>query len=523
MSEKMNVLFIITDQQRADHLGCAGNPDLKTPNLDKLASEGIRFTNTYVANPMCMPNRATIFTGKYPSVHGVRSNGINLNPNIPTITQTLLNNGYHTCSIGKIHLNYYGSSYSRKFKSVESMITSVFVDKEKKPPIPKPYYGLDEVEFTIGHGWAVGGHYLDWLEERNLEYYKSVKYNAPKLFDYIMYDTTIPEELYQTTYVTEKTISFLKRFSEGKYGNKPFFLHCSFPDPHHPVSPPGKYKEMYDPEEIKISPTFRNLDRVHDHEVLGVYFKRRSSRRIREEQLRKVQASTHESVSRGIPEEQLRKFQAYTYGTVSMIDHGIGQILAALNTFGLEENTMVIFTSDHGDFMGDHGIIMKGRAHYQGEVKVPFIWKVPGLTKPGTITNSLASSIDIPTTILNLLNIKHRDHPPGMQGYDLTPIFENPEIRVRDNCIIEEDEDTLRDTTGFPPFRARTMITDSYRITVYQGREETGDLYDLKNDPYELNNLWHDKNSREIRDKLLNKLLHEIINVDDRTVRQARA
>jgi arylsulfatase A-like enzyme len=523
MSEKMNVLFIITDQQRADHMGCAGNPDLKTPNLDKLASEGIRFTNTYVANPMCMPNRATIFTGKYPSVHGVRSNGINLNPQIPTFTQTLLDNGYHTCSIGKIHLNFYAGPYSRKFSSVESMITSVFVDKEKQPPVPKPYYGLDEVEFTIGHGWAIGGHYLDWLEERNTDYFKLVKYNAPKLFDYIMYDTTIPEELYQTTYVTEKTISFLKRFSEGKYGNKPFFLHCSFPDPHHPVSPPGKYKEMYDPNEIKISPTFRNLESVHNHEVLGVYFKRRSSRRIQEEQLRKAQGSNHGSVSRGIPEEQLRKFQAYTYGTISMIDHGIGQILAALNSFGLEKNTMVIFTSDHGDFMGDHGIIMKGRAHYQGEVKVPFIWKVPSLTKPGTITNSLASSIDIPTTILNILNIKSRDQPPAMQGYDLSPILKNPDAVVRDHCMIEEDEDTLKDATDFPPFRARTMITDKYRMTIYQGREETGDLYDLENDPYELMNLWHNENFREIRNKLLNKLLHEIINIDDRTIRQARA
>jgi arylsulfatase A-like enzyme len=173
--------------------------------------------------------------------------------------------------------------------------------------------------------------------------------------------------------------------------------------------------------------------------------------------------------------------------------------------------------------MGDHGIIMKGRAHYQGEVKVPFIWKVPGTTKPGTITKSLASTIDIPSTILSLLNIKRRNYPPGMQGFDLTPIFKNPESTVRDHCIIEEDEDTLKDSTGLPPFRARTMITDRYRITVYYGREKTGDLYDLKNDPHELINLWNDPNSKEIRNNLVNKLLHEIINIDDRTVRQARA
>ncbi|MFW9943016.1 MAG: sulfatase/phosphatase domain-containing protein, partial [Candidatus Thorarchaeota archaeon] len=133
------------------------------------------------------------------------------------------------------------------------------------------------------------------------------------------------------------------------------------------------------------------------------------------------------------------------------------------------------------------------------------------------------SSIDIPTTVLNILNIKSRDQPPAMQGYDLTPILKTPNEIVRDCCIVEDDVDTLKDATGFPPFRARTMITDKYRMTVYQGRKETGDLYDLENDPYEIQNLWHDENFREVRNRLLNKLLHEIINIDDRPVRQARA
>ena len=114
-----------------------------------------------------------------------------------------------------------------------------------------------------------------------------------------------------------------------------------------------------------------------------------------------------------------------------MIDHSVGQILAALNSFGLEKNTIIIFTSDHGDFMADHGLILKGLAHFQGVLKGPFIWKVPGVTKSGSITNSLASSIDIPTTILNLLNIKTKEQPPVMQGHDLSPILMNPEKKVR--------------------------------------------------------------------------------------------
>ena len=122
----MNVLFIITDAQRADHLGCYGNPVLKTPNIDGLASKSIRFTNCYCANPFCMPNRASIFTGKYPSIHGVRCNGINLNPSIPTFIQSLHNDGYYTYSAGKIHLNWQGSPYSRKSKSAEMIIPHLY-------------------------------------------------------------------------------------------------------------------------------------------------------------------------------------------------------------------------------------------------------------------------------------------------------------------------------------------------------------------------------------------------------------
>ena len=144
----------------------------------------------------------------------------------------------------------------------------------------------------------------------------------------------------------------------------------------------------------------------------------------------------------------------------------------------------------------------------------------------GTITNSLASSIDIPTTILNLLDIKAKDHPPVMQGHDLSPILRDPSIQVRDHCIIEEDQDfeDAKDSLNLPSMKVRTMITGDYRITVYNTREDAGDLYNLKKDPYEQHNLWDDKNSRELKNKLLSKLLHELIKLQDRTPRrQARA
>ena len=179
---------------------------------------------------------------------------------------------------------------------------------------------------------------------------------------------------------------------------------------------------------------------------------------------------------------------------------------------------MVIFTSDHADLMGDHGLLFKGPAHFQGLVKVPFIWKVPGMTKAGAITDSLVSSIDIPSTILNLLKVKEKLQPPGMQGCDISPILKDPSVKVRDHCIIEEDEDAHKATKQdqYRNIRVRTMITEDYRITFYEGWEGTGDLYDLKNDPHELINLWHDKDYKEIRDNLVYKMFHEILNLQDR-------
>ncbi len=506
ISEKKNVLFIITDQLRADHLECAGNPVIKTPNLDKLAKDGLRFTRFYCSNPMCMPNRATFFTGLYPSLHGVRCNGINLNTKIPTITQTLHDAGYHTASMGKIHLNWSAPGYSRKYKSVECSTDWLFKPKNKRPKIPIPYYGLDEVEIVIGHGDAVSGHYLDWLEEKTkgTGILEDLKARSARAFEKIYYDTPLTKDLYQTTYVTERTIAFLKRFSEGKYEGKPFFMHCSYPDPHHPVCPPAPYRDMYKPEEINLPPAY--IESLEDHELIGPALRN------------PIIAAM---VLRKSTEEEIRKFLAYTYSAITMIDHGVGQILEALKTLGLENNTMVIFTSDHGDLGGDYKLLLKGPAPYKGVLNIPLIWKIPGFTKEGTITDSLASTIDLPTTILSLLNIDKKLYPPEMLGYDLTPVLKDPKVKVRDHVIIEEDEELpMMKKERQANVRLRTMITETHRISISYGYEHFGEIIDLKNDPLEINNLWFYENSKELRFKLLNKLTHELLNLQSRLPRK---
>ncbi len=506
MKKKMNVLFIITDQFRADHLGCYGNPIVKTPNLDKLASEGVRFTNAFCTNPMCMPNRSTFLTGLYPNVHGVRSNGINLPTDLATITEALYKRGYHTINVGKPHFNFWLPPYKllpKSSESFEAWLADKAGDNPVKENFPIPYYGFREVEMIAGHGNLCLGHYLDdWLDERAPDLAKRVReiFHVDTFFA-LFCDSFIPEEHYNTKYVEERTIAFLERYSKGEYGEKPFFLHCSFPDPHHPVCPPGKYRDMYSPDDIELPKSFDNIKNLYDHPFLGPHLK---------------QPPFRGALLRESTEEEVRKFTALNYGSETCIDHSIGQILASLEQLGLAENTMIIFTSDHGDFMGDHGMLLKGPAPFNGVLQVPLIWKVPEITKPG-VTDALVSTIDLSKTILTLLGLKERHQPPNMQGYDMTPVLkepDNPDKQVRDCCLIVHDEEV--GPKG--PLYARLLhyITKTYKLTIYEGVKGYGDLFDRKNDPDELNNLWFDENTKDLKYKLIEDLLHEDLKIQSR-------
>ncbi|MFW9949548.1 MAG: sulfatase [Candidatus Thorarchaeota archaeon] len=501
MVKNQNVLFIITDQHRADHMSCAGNSILKTPNLDKFASEGVRFTNAFCTNPMCMPNRATLLTGVYPNVHGVRSNGMILSQDIPTITQTLVNNGWYTAAFGKLHHQFNTAPYRIEDRSAESFYDWVFL-KESSHPVrdnfPIPYYGYQEVESVIGHGACLTGHYLDWLEERapNLAEKMKKRWKNIDNFFSVFQEHEIPVELYSTAYVVERTIAFLERHSNGDYGSKPFYVHCSFPDPHQSVWPPGEYLTMYKPEQIELPSNFYDLENLRKHPYLKEYINVMPGAMLRETN-----------------EEETRKFIALTYGTLALIDVGIGQIFNSLDKLGYHENTIIVYNSDHGDLMGEHGMLFKGPSAYMGVFHIPMIWRVPGITKKGK-SDALMSSIDYPSTLLSLLGIPNRKRPPEMQGFDMSPVLldpKNQEIQPRNCCLIENDEEV-------GPIRARLrhLITKTYKLTVYEGFPDYGDLFNWKEDRGEICNLWFKQEFRDLRFKLTNQLLHENLKVQTR-------
>ena len=488
----MNVLFIITDQQRADHLSCMGNPLLRTPHIDSIANDGVRFTNYFCSTPICMPNRASFFTGLYPSVHGTRSNGINLNPNLPLLSGMLRKIGYHTCNTGKLHFNFYANSQDRKVSSYEEILKGMS-GKLPSSSLPTPYYGFDDVFMTNGHGDVITGHYLEWLEEKQFDNIDLHKKNISNIFK-LYYDTIIPEDLYPTTYIAEKSIEYLEQFSEGKYEQENFFLHCSFPDPHHPVCPPGKYKDLYKPEDIELPLNFNDGENLLNHPFIGNQLKDKRFIHL---------------LPQKVDEETAKIFTALTYGSIAMIDYNVGRILKTLEKTGLSENTMVIFTSDHGDYCGDHGLILKGPAHFRSVINMPLIWKIPNLTN-SNLTNSLVGTVDLPKTILNLLGVNKKLHPEGMQGYDITPILKEPTNKVRQQVLIEHDEEIAQDKI----FRLRTLITEKHRLTLYDGYDNFGDIFDWEADPYEVSNLWSVE--KELKNQLVEKLLREIINVRPR-------
>jgi arylsulfatase A-like enzyme len=491
---------------------------LKTPNIDSIAEEGIKFTNFYCNNPICMPNRSTIYTGQYPSVHGVTTNGRNLPQGSKTFVDILLNSGnYHTASFGKIHLNYFGAS-SGRFQNATKSQEFAHSRQYRDLTYYSPYFGLDEVKLVSGHG-PLCGHpdYINWVKKKlekdpSLGKPLRIKLSNPdnmiqtKLN--ISFNTAdsqvklqvlkhkVPEELYSTTFVKENTIDFLERFSEGAYPKENFFVFCSFPDPHHPFSAPGKYFDMFKPEDVILPRSFND-----SHKNSSDFNRNHYNNIISSEGTEKGIFP----VPKDLTEENAKSIIAASYGMEKMIDDAIGEVLEALSRFGLAENTVIIFTTDHGDLGGDHRFFFKGPFLYQGLIKIPFLIKVPnGLANQDCKT--LASSIDIPETILALAGIPIPDY---MQGKSLIPVLKNPDEVVEKDVLIEMDDDHNNEKT-------RTLITNDWRITVFS---DHGDLYNLKEDPDELNNLWSDSSFNEIKIELLLKLFNKTSNITKSVIR----
>ncbi len=507
MAKSPNFLLIINDQHRADHVGCYGNEVVRTPNIDGLAAVGTRYDRFYVTTPICMPNRSSLMTGRMPSLHGARHNGIPLSLGATTFVDLLGAAGYRTALIGKCHLQSMSPRQPTlgmpEIDPAKVLPPHELKEADKLSPsdgrydqelssswrdnpdfaMDLPYYGFQHVDLCINHADQVGGHYGRWLEDKHPgsdalrgadNQLAGNDYSAPQAWR-----TAIPEELYPTAFVAEKTCEYLTRHAnEAKDG--PFFIQCSFPDPHHPFTPPGKYWDMYSPDDIALPPSFHSNHPAPPH-VTEIHRLRDSGEASRKGQ--RVMA---------VSETEAREAIALSYGMITMIDDRIGQVLAKLAELGLADDTVVIFTTDHGDFMGDHQLLLKGALHYQGLIRVPFIWADPAAPGNGAVSSDLTGTLDIARTVLDRAGVGAFN---GMQGRSLTGPGD-PDQPV----VIEEHQ--RYGYMGFDHgFRIRTLVTRRHRFTMYQD-VDWGELYDLESDPAEQVNLWDEPGHRELRDEL---------------------
>lgn len=524
MDKRPNFLFIITDQHRADHLSCYGNPVLRTPNIDGLAARGTRFDRFYTATPICMPNRATLMTGRMPSLHGARHNGIPLALTATTFVEIMRAAGYDTALIGKCHLQSISGgvptigmpeSDPNKLRAPKHLreadrtwLTHGRYDQELRSTwrgdphfeLTLPYYGFSHVELAVGHGDEVTGHYERWLNARHgdsdsLRGRKNQlpgnSYIAPQAWR-----TRVPEELYPSSYVAERTIAYLEQHVPDNAN--PFFMQCAFPDPHHPFTPPGRYWDMYDPANIPLPSSFNPGEHPLPPHLQQLYIEREQ-----------VKANRDGQRTFAITERETREAIALTYGMITMIDDAIGRILRCLKASGLAESTVVIFTADHGDFMGDHQLLLKGALHYQGLVRVPFIWSDPKAKNSGLANSGLCGTIDLAPTILDRAGLEGHN---GMQGVNLLDAVEGG-ATGHDSIVIEEHQ--RRGYMGLKDnFRARSLITQDHRLTLYEGID-WAELYDLSNDRVEIRNLWGDPRAANKRHELTEKLARKLMELTD--------
>jgi arylsulfatase A-like enzyme len=406
---KWNLLIITNDQHRADCLGCSGNPVIRTPHTDRLASEGVRFGNAFVHAPQCVPSRVSLHTGRYPHVHRVPTNSYTLPESEQTLAKVLNDNGYRTACVGE--MPFAPRAYTGGFQQVLAS-------------------NREYDQFLAGHG---------------LKFPKS---------DGPFQAAPVPwtDDLDETAFFAGHARDFLKANRD-----RPFFLDINFRRPHHPFNPPAPFDKMY------LGAAF-----PPSHVRPGEMANKPPQQR----------AALENSVGfdlRTMTAADLDRVKAYYYGMISENDKYIGAVLDELKTQGLDDRTVVVFNADHGEMLGDHGLLFKGSYMYDAVTQVPLILRAPAKLPARTVVDGLVEEVDVMPTLLELLGI---DVPVGVQGKSLVPLAHNPKSRHKDAVFAE-----------FPTIKmARTR---EWKLVHYT-KAKYGELYHLTEDPHELTNLYDD-------------------------------
>ncbi|MEE3234740.1 MAG: sulfatase-like hydrolase/transferase [Candidatus Latescibacterota bacterium] len=482
MANGKNVLLITTDQQHWNTLGCI-NSEISTPNLDRLVSEGMLCNRAYCPNPTCTPTRASIITGLYPSQHGAWSLGTKLSEDVHVVGDDFCSAGYETALVGKAH--FQPLQETDAYRSLEAY--PKLQDLNFWREFSGPFYGFDTVRLARNHADEahVGQHYAVWMEDKGFDWRD---YFRPPTGT----NTTqkhrweVPEDYHYNTWIAEECCNFLELFERN---DDSFFLWASFFDPHPPYLVPQPWDEMYDVENLTIPKV-----QIGEHDTNPPHFK------LTQEE--NPDFSSWVESGHGIhgfhshKREDLAKDVAVYYGMVSMMDKYVGQIVRRLDDLGMAEDTLVVFTSDHGHLFGQHGMTAKGPFHYEDLLRVPFITRCPGVIPAGERCNSLISLVDLPTTFLSWAEI---EIPKSMVGRDQMPVWSKDVSSVRDDVVVENRQE-------YTTVHVKTLVTERFKLTVYLN-QSYGELFDLLEDPQELRNLWDIAAHQGLKEALVNRLL----------------
>ena len=456
MSDQPNIIFIITDQQRFDTINALGFPYMETPNLDRLVNEGTTFTNCFITAASCAPVRASLFTGYYPHTTGVLKNADLWRW---SWIEKLAQAGYRCVNVGKMHSYPYDTPLGFHER---------FVVENKDRYLEERFY-FDEWDKAL----QIRGH----VKQQRELYRKRDDYrDALGAFDW-----ELPEDLHSDMFVGDMACWWL----ESKPLTQPLFLEIGFPGPHPPYDPIPRYAESYLKKDLPLlEVTQEELDgqpepfkelRTHNQEV------------------------DHDSVVLELnpTQEQRLRQRAYYLANVTMIDEKVGKILNTLDQKGYLENSIVIFTSDHGDCLTDHGHSQKWTM-YDTITKMPLVVWSPGRIPAGQKIEGLCQQMDIGPAILELAGA---EVPAGLEARSIRPAMFQEEWQEREYVFAEQAQDGILTGTQF-----MTMVRSKYWKLVHFLDEPWGQLFDLRNDPTEVRNLWDDENYVEQKRELLGVL-----------------
>ncbi len=492
MSKAKNVLFIMADQLRWDYLSCYGHPHLKTPNIDRIASMGIRFDNAYVQSPFCGPSRMSTYTGRYCRSHGATWNGFPLRIGERTIGDHLRQLNVRPVIVGKTHMAADTDGMEWLGIDPESNVGVAlsecgFEPFERDDGLhPKTDYDPDPEynRYLNDHGFNSEN---PWNDHANSALDEDGKRLSGWLLKYSNLPADIPEELSETPYMTRRAMDFME-----SAGDQPWLCHLSYIKPHWPYIVPAPYNDMYGPEHV-IPAVRSEAERQTDHPVYKAYINSRICKTFARDEVRE------------------RVIPAYM-GLIKQIDDQLGILFKWMEDRGLMDNTMIVITSDHGDYLGDHWMGEKDLFHDQS-VKVPLIIYDPRATADGTrgqARSELVEAIDLAPTFLDYFGGAPKPHI--LEGRNLASILHNPKTTEswRKYAVSEYDYATreARQVLGTAGDKSQLfMIRDArWKYVFAEGFRPM--LFDLATDPQELNDLGASKDSehQDVRNRMSDAL-----------------